>query len=97
MSTFTEIALHPGGIIACLMVGLLAGWLARLVMKGGYGIIGDMIVGLLGAVIGGLLYALIVAGKIEVWGSALVALRRGRARRPCRVALLQATEEAIGL
>jgi len=37
-----------------LIVGLIAGWLAGVVMKGGgYGVIGDMILGILGALIGG--------------------------------------------
>ena len=32
--------LDPGGIIAWLVVGLIAGWLAGLVMKGGgYGVV----------------------------------------------------------
>jgi len=42
--------------IAWLLVGLIAGWLAGLVMKGGgYGVIGDIIVGILGAMLGGFL------------------------------------------
>ncbi len=42
------------GLLAWLVVGLIAGWLASLVMRGGgYGIIGDIIVGAVGAVIGG--------------------------------------------
>jgi uncharacterized membrane protein YeaQ/YmgE (transglycosylase-associated protein family) len=37
-----------------LIVGLIAGWLAGLVMKGGgYGVVGDMIVGVIGALLGG--------------------------------------------
>ncbi len=40
-----------------LIVGLIAGWLAGLVMKGGgYGVIGDMIVGVIGALLGGWLF-----------------------------------------
>lgn len=41
-----------------LIVGLIAGWLAGQVMKGGgYGVIGDMIVGVIGAFIGGWLFS----------------------------------------
>ena len=48
------------GIIAWIIVGLLAGFLASQVMgKGGYGIVGDIIVGLVGAFIGGFLVKLI--------------------------------------
>lgn len=75
MSTFAEINLSPGGIIAWLVVGLIAGWLAARVMKGGgYGLIGDMIVGLIGAVIGGVVFGLIVSGEAGFWGSLVVAI-----------------------
>ncbi len=44
------------GILAWLVVGLIAGWLASMVMRGGgYGLIGDIIVGIVGALIGGFL------------------------------------------
>ena len=43
-------------IIAWIVVGLVAGWLASMVMRGGgYGIVGDMIIGIVGAVLGGFL------------------------------------------
>ncbi len=74
MSTFAEILLHPGGIVAWLVVGLLAGWAAGFVMKGaGYGIIGDILTGLIGAVIGGLLFAFLGFGEAGFWGSIGVA------------------------
>jgi uncharacterized membrane protein YeaQ/YmgE (transglycosylase-associated protein family) len=44
------------GILSWIIVGLIAGWLAGLVMKGsGYGVIGDIILGIIGALIGGFL------------------------------------------
>ncbi len=44
-------------LIWFLLIGLIAGWLAGQVMKGGgFGIIGDMIVGVIGAFIGGWLF-----------------------------------------
>lgn len=44
------------GILAWIVVGLVAGVLAGLVMRGGgYGIVGDIVVGMVGAVIGGFL------------------------------------------
>ena len=43
------------GIIAWLVVGLIAGWLASQVMGSGFGLVGDIIVGIVGAVIGGYL------------------------------------------
>lgn len=39
-----------------IVVGLVAGWLAGQLMKGGgFGLIGNLVVGVLGAVLGGLL------------------------------------------
>jgi uncharacterized membrane protein YeaQ/YmgE (transglycosylase-associated protein family) len=44
------------GLLAWIVVGLIAGWLAGLVMKGsGYGILGDIILGIIGALVGGFL------------------------------------------
>ena len=41
-------------IIIFLVVGAIAGWLAGQIVKGGgYGVVGDMVVGILGALIGG--------------------------------------------
>ncbi len=40
-----------------IMVGLIAGWLAGKLMKGGgFGVIGDIVVGILGALVGGWLF-----------------------------------------
>lgn len=42
------------GILSWIVVGLIAGWLAGQVMKGGgYGLIGDIIVGVVGGLLGG--------------------------------------------
>ena len=61
MPIFADVYLEPGGIIAWLIVGLVAGFLAGKVMKGsGYGIVGDIIVGLIGAFLGGLLFGSVV-------------------------------------
>jgi uncharacterized membrane protein YeaQ/YmgE (transglycosylase-associated protein family) len=44
------------GILSWIVVGLIAGWLAGVVMKGGgYGILGDIILGIIGALVGGFL------------------------------------------
>lgn len=41
-------------IITWIVVGLIAGWLAGLVVKGGgFGVIGNIIVGVIGGVLGG--------------------------------------------
>jgi len=42
------------GILSWIVVGLIAGWLAGMVVGGGdYGLIGDIIVGVIGAFLGG--------------------------------------------
>jgi uncharacterized membrane protein YeaQ/YmgE (transglycosylase-associated protein family) len=45
------------GLILFILIGLAAGWLAGQVVKGGgYGVLGDIIVGVIGALIGGFLF-----------------------------------------
>ena len=68
-------ALEPGGIIAWLVVGLIAGWLAGLVMRGGgYGILGDIVMGIIGALVGGFLFGLLMPGSSAgLLGSIVVA------------------------
>ena len=45
------------GFLAWIIVGLIAGWLAGQVMKGGgYGMVVDIILGLLGGVLGGWIF-----------------------------------------
>jgi uncharacterized membrane protein YeaQ/YmgE (transglycosylase-associated protein family) len=64
------------GLIAWIIVGLLAGWLAGIVMKGsGYGLLGDLLLGLIGAVVGGWLFGLILpsAEPSGLIGSIIVA------------------------
>jgi uncharacterized membrane protein YeaQ/YmgE (transglycosylase-associated protein family) len=44
------------GILAWIVVGIIAGWLAGKVTRGGgFGLIGDLIIGVVGALIGGFL------------------------------------------
>jgi uncharacterized membrane protein YeaQ/YmgE (transglycosylase-associated protein family) len=41
-------------ILAWIVLGLVAGWLAGTLMRGGgYGIVGDIVLGILGAIVGG--------------------------------------------
>ncbi len=61
-------------VIWWLVIGLIAGFLASLVMRGGgYGIVGDIIVGIIGAFIGGWLFSLIGIGAGGLIGSIIVA------------------------
>jgi uncharacterized membrane protein YeaQ/YmgE (transglycosylase-associated protein family) len=71
---FAAIALEPGGVIAWLLVGLIAGALTGRVMRGyGYGCLGNIVVGLVGSVIGGLLGGYFLQGPAGFWGSILVS------------------------
>jgi uncharacterized membrane protein YeaQ/YmgE (transglycosylase-associated protein family) len=45
-------------LLIFLAIGAVAGWLAGLITKGkGFGIIGNMVVGIIGAVLGGFLFS----------------------------------------
>ena len=63
------------GIIAWLIIGGVAGWLAGLVMQGGgYGLIGDIIIGIIGSVVAGWLFgSLGVAPGAGLIGSIIAA------------------------
>jgi len=58
-----------------LLVGLVAGWLAGVLVKGGgFGVIGDIVVGVIGAVLGGWLFSILGASVGgELVGSIIVA------------------------
>jgi uncharacterized membrane protein YeaQ/YmgE (transglycosylase-associated protein family) len=41
-----------------ILIGLIAGWLAGQLMKGGgFGVVGDIVVGIIGALLGGFLFS----------------------------------------
>ncbi|HLW02649.1 MAG TPA: GlsB/YeaQ/YmgE family stress response membrane protein [Ktedonobacterales bacterium] len=63
------------GWFAWIIVGGLAGMVAGMLMRGGgFGIIGDIVVGIIGAVIGVFLLGLLINGTVGWIGSFLVAL-----------------------
>ena len=45
-----------------LVVGLIAGWLASVVVGGGFGLIGDIVVGIVGAFLGGFIFRALGVG-----------------------------------
>lgn len=56
-------------ILAWIIVGGIAGWLAGLVVQGtGLGVIGDIIVGIVGAFIGGFVISLLLPGTFAFTG-----------------------------
>jgi uncharacterized membrane protein YeaQ/YmgE (transglycosylase-associated protein family) len=57
-------------LIFVLIVGLAAGWLAGKIMKGkGFGLVGDLIVGVVGAVIGNWIFIML---GFSVYGNGLI-------------------------
>jgi uncharacterized membrane protein YeaQ/YmgE (transglycosylase-associated protein family) len=60
-------------IVAWIVLGLIAGWVAGLLVKGsGYGVIGDIILGILGALVGGWITSSLMG--VEVTGFNLPSL-----------------------
>lgn len=58
--------MEPMGLIAWIVVGAIAGWLASMVVPSGLGLIGDIIVGVAGGFIGGFLFHAI--GEVGMTG-----------------------------
>ncbi len=51
------------GLLYWIVVGLIAGWLAGVVMKGGgYGMVVDIVLGMLGAIVGGWIFSALGIG-----------------------------------
>jgi uncharacterized membrane protein YeaQ/YmgE (transglycosylase-associated protein family) len=61
-------------LVIFLAIGAIAGWLAGVLMKGGgFGLIGNIIVGIIGAVIGGFIADLVGLSATGIIGSILLA------------------------
>lgn len=61
-------------IVWFLLVGLIAGWLAGKLTKGaGFGVLGDIVMGVIGAFIGGFLFRLVGISAGGTIGSIIVA------------------------
>lgn len=54
-------------LLLAIVVGLISGWLAGVIMKGsGYGVVGDILLGIVGGVIGSWIFDLL---DIAVYGT----------------------------
>ncbi len=70
-----SVVLEPGGLLAWLVVGLIAGAVAgRLVRGRGLGCLTDIVVGVVGAFLGGLVLSYFVQGRYGFFGSIIVAV-----------------------
>jgi uncharacterized membrane protein YeaQ/YmgE (transglycosylase-associated protein family) len=56
-----------------LLIGLAAGWLASAVMGSRFGLIGDLIIGVIGAFVGGFLFSLFGFSSAGLLGSLITA------------------------
>ena len=57
-----------------ILIGIAAGWLAGQILKGGgYGLVGDLIVGVIGALLGGWLFGLAGIATFGLIGQLVVA------------------------
>jgi uncharacterized membrane protein YeaQ/YmgE (transglycosylase-associated protein family) len=55
-------------LVVFLIIGVIAGWLAGQIMKGGgFGLVGDLVVGVIGAFIGGWLWGFLHLPGIGPW------------------------------
>jgi len=62
------------GTIAWIFIGLIAGWLAHVILGGRGGIFGNIAVGLVGAIVGGFLFEKLNLHVIpDFWGNLITA------------------------
>ena len=62
------------GLIWFLLIGLVAGWLAGTLMKGGgFGVVGDIVVGIIGALLGGWVFSLLGIAAGGLLGAIITA------------------------
>lgn len=60
-------------LILIIAIGLLAGWLAgRIIKGGGYGLVGNLIIGVIGAIIGGYIFE-IIGIPVRSWFGTLIS------------------------
>ena len=61
------------GILGFILIGILAGWIAERVMKRNHGLITNLAVGVVGALLGGFLAGMLGLGASGLIGSLIVA------------------------
>jgi uncharacterized membrane protein YeaQ/YmgE (transglycosylase-associated protein family) len=67
--------MEPLNLVAFLLIGLVAGWLAGRIMRGGgFGLVGDLIVGVIGALLGGWLFGLLGINLGGICGGLVTAV-----------------------
>lgn len=80
------------GIIVWLIIGAIAGWLAGSLIKGGgFGLIGDIVVGIVGAFIGGWLAGVL---GISIGGGLIASIITATAGAIALILLLRVVRRA---
>ncbi len=58
-----------------IIIGILAGWIAGKIMRGkGFGLLGDLIVGVIGSLLGSFIFGLLGLGAYGLVGRLVVAI-----------------------
>ncbi len=58
-----------------ILIGLVAGWLGGLIVKGsGSGLLLNIVIGIVGGVLGGWIFGLLGLNTTSIWGSLITAL-----------------------
>jgi len=66
--------LEPMSLLGWLIIGALAGWLAgRLVIGYGFGLVGNIVIGILGACVGGLILPRLGLFPMSTFGNFIAA------------------------
>ena len=66
--------MEPTSLLAFLLIGVLAGWIAAKLMRGaGLGVVGNLVIGSIGAIIGGYVFRFIGISAGGFLGSLLTA------------------------
>jgi uncharacterized membrane protein YeaQ/YmgE (transglycosylase-associated protein family) len=61
-------------LVLFLLIGLAAGWLASRLMKGkGFGLLGDMVIGVIGAMLGGWVFGVLGLAAVGLLGRFVTA------------------------
>lgn len=69
-----RVLLAPAGIVAWILIGLIAGWLASTIMKRKGSLITNVLLGLVGSIVGGVLFSLLgLQGGGNLLGGILIA------------------------
>lgn len=62
-------------LVWVIVIGILAGWIAGKIMRGkGYGLLGDLIIGVIGSLLGSFIFGLVGLGAYGLIGRLIVAV-----------------------